>query len=160
MRDKARPRGRATAGVDPAALRRQVTSPNGTTQAALDVLMSAPGLRDGTSAPAESGRAVKLPLATDPPLLDFVRRLTERHEGRRPAPWSVEDAPIDYIEAARRGIVGVELVVTALEGKAKLSQNRSSADRDGVRRGLAHGTERDREVGARMNADEGAPDPS
>jgi transcriptional regulator len=72
-------------------------------------------------------------------LLDIVRRLTDRHESTQVQPWSIDDAPADYIDAQLRAIVGVEMVVTSVEGKAKLSQNRSDSDREGVRRGLAAG---------------------
>ncbi|MGA0264201.1 MAG: FMN-binding negative transcriptional regulator [Ilumatobacteraceae bacterium] len=72
-------------------------------------------------------------------LLDIVRRLTDRHESAQVQPWSVDDAPADYIDAQLRAIVGVEMVVTSVEGKAKLSQNRSDSDREGVRRGLTAG---------------------
>jgi transcriptional regulator len=72
-------------------------------------------------------------------LLDIVRRLTDRHESAQAQPWSVDDAPADYIDAQLRAIVAVEMVVTSVEGKAKLSQNRSDSDREGVRRGLAAG---------------------
>ena len=58
----------------------------------------------------------------------FVRELTERHEAGRPAPWSVDDAPADFVQALLRGIVGFEIAVTRLEGKRKLSQNRPEAD--------------------------------
>ena len=72
-------------------------------------------------------------------LLDIVRRLTDRHESTQVQPWSIDDAPADYIDAQLRAIVGVEMVVTSVEGKAKLSQNRSDSDREGVRRGLTAG---------------------
>jgi len=67
----------------------------------------------------------------------LVTRLTERHESPRDEPWAVSDAPDDYIDKNLRPIVGVELVVTSVEAKAKLSQNRSNADRSGVAAGLA-----------------------
>ncbi|WP_101930875.1 FMN-binding negative transcriptional regulator [Mycobacterium intracellulare] len=57
-----------------------------------------------------------------------VRDLTERHEARRPQPWSVDDAPPQFIEGLLRAIVGVELVITRIEAKFKLSQNRPAAD--------------------------------
>jgi transcriptional regulator len=63
-------------------------------------------------------------------------RLTQRHEGAREAPWSMADAPADYIAQLARAIVGVELTITRLEGKWKMSQNRPGADIDGVVRGL------------------------
>ncbi len=66
----------------------------------------------------------------------LVRRLTDRHEGARPEPWSVDDAPGAYIAGQLRAIVGVEVRITRVEGKFKLSQNRSRADVDGVIAGL------------------------
>jgi transcriptional regulator len=73
----------------------------------------------------------------DPVWLEaLVRRLTARHEADRPQPWSVDDAPRDYTEGQLRAIVGVELRITRVEAKAKLGQNRSSADIDGVIGGL------------------------
>ena len=76
----------------------------------------------------------------DPVWLEaLVRRLTTRHEAPRPQPWSVDDAPRDYTEGQLRAIVGVELRITRVEAKAKLGQNRSSADIDGVIDGLREG---------------------
>lgn len=66
----------------------------------------------------------------------FVTRLTERHEGGRAVPWHVSDAPPDYIDAMLEAIVGIEIEVTRVEGKFKLSQNRSAEDRTGVVLGL------------------------
>jgi transcriptional regulator len=66
----------------------------------------------------------------------FVTRLTAVHEGGRAMPWHVSDAPADFIEATQRAIVGIEIEVTRLEGKFKLSQNRSAQDRTGVVLGL------------------------
>ena len=65
-----------------------------------------------------------------------VEELTDEHEHSREEPWHVSDAPSTYIEGQLRGIVGVELLVTKVEGKMKLSQNRSRADREGVVAGL------------------------
>jgi transcriptional regulator len=69
-------------------------------------------------------------------LLELVRRLTDRHEGERGAPWAVSDAPADFIQSQLRAIVGLRLEITALTGKWKMSQNRSPADRAGVVAGL------------------------
>jgi transcriptional regulator len=69
-------------------------------------------------------------------VLDIVTRLTERHESQRDQPWAVTDAPANYVRGQLRAIVGVEFVVESVEGKAKLSQNRSDADREGVIEGL------------------------
>ncbi len=67
----------------------------------------------------------------------LVRRLTARHEAARAEQWSVDDAPPDYFAGQLRAIVGVELLIDRIEAKAKLSQNRSAADIDGVIAGLA-----------------------
>lgn len=69
-------------------------------------------------------------------VLDVVTRLTERHEAGRETPWAVTDAPPQYVRGQLRAVVGIELVVESVEGKAKLSQNRSAADRAGVVAGL------------------------
>jgi transcriptional regulator len=66
-----------------------------------------------------------------------IDALTRVHEGKRPAPWAVSDAPEPFIAAQMRGIVGIEIPITRIEGKWKVSQNRPEADRAGVRDGLA-----------------------
>ncbi|WP_188778617.1 FMN-binding negative transcriptional regulator [Marmoricola endophyticus] len=69
-------------------------------------------------------------------LRDAVTGLTDHHEAGRVEPWAVADAPVAFTEGQLRGIVGVEVRVERAEGKAKLSQNRSEADRAGVVGGL------------------------
>lgn len=59
----------------------------------------------------------------------LVERLTRIHEASQPAPWRMSDAPPDYIEAMLRAIVGIEITLTRLVGKFKLSQNRELRDR-------------------------------
>ena|SRR5271165_879703 len=71
-----------------------------------------------------------------PWLRELVTRLTRLHEGGREHPWAVTDAPPDYIDGQLRAIVGVELAITLVEAKQKLSQNRSELDREGVIAGL------------------------
>jgi transcriptional regulator len=66
----------------------------------------------------------------------LVTRLTERHEAGCEHPWQVTDAPEKFIDGQLRAIVGVQLQVTRIEAKTKLSQNRSEADQDGVIAGL------------------------
>jgi transcriptional regulator len=66
----------------------------------------------------------------------FVTRLTERHEAAQARPWQVSDAPADYLDAMLRGIVGLEIALTSLRGKWKMSQNHTPANREGVSRGL------------------------
>jgi transcriptional regulator len=69
-------------------------------------------------------------------LRDLVGRLTDRHELDRPDPWSVDDAPEAYVAGQLKAIRGLVIRLDAVEAKAKLSQNRSLADRDGVVAGL------------------------
>jgi transcriptional regulator len=69
-------------------------------------------------------------------LLGLVTKLTEAHEAGRPRPWAVSDAPGQYIRAHLAGIVGFELPIARLEGKWKMSQNRSTEDRAGAADGL------------------------
>ena len=75
---------------------------------------------------------------------DLVRRLTAKHEAYRDHPWSVDDAPRPFIEGQLRAIVGVELEITRIEAKAKLSQNRPAADVAGVIAGLRERGDADR----------------
>lgn len=63
--------------------------------------------------------------------------LTRQHEGIRPEPWSMADAPADYIAAQLQAIVGIEIPIARIEGKWKLSQNRTADDRQGVITGLS-----------------------
>ncbi|MDQ0770150.1 transcriptional regulator [Pseudarthrobacter defluvii] len=69
-------------------------------------------------------------------LARHVRQLTGLHESGREQPWAVDDAPEKFIAGQLRAIVGVELVVTRIDAKEKLSQNRSAADAEGVADGL------------------------
>jgi transcriptional regulator len=97
----------------------------------------------------------------DPQFIErVVRDLTDRHEARRvdtnsaPPAWSVDDAPSEYIDRQLRAVVGIELTITAIEAKRKLSQNRSDADRRGVADGLGRSaTPGDRSVAASMDLD-------
>ena len=72
-----------------------------------------------------------------------VRRLADHHERHRAEPWSVDDAPEPYIAGQLRAIVGVEILIDRVEGKWKLSQNRSDADIAGTIEGLEATGERD-----------------
>lgn len=69
-------------------------------------------------------------------LARHVRQLTAVHESGRGKPWSVDDAPDGFIAGQLRAIVGVELLITRIEAKEKLSQNRPAADAEGVVAGL------------------------
>jgi transcriptional regulator len=73
----------------------------------------------------------------DPALVaETVRALTDQHEHGRTAPWSVDDAPTDYLESLYKTIVRIEIAVDRIEGKRKLSQNRPGEDILGVLQGL------------------------
>jgi transcriptional regulator len=83
----------------------------------------------------------------------LVTRLTDLHEGFSAVPWKVTDAPDAFIDQMLKGIVGVELALTRVEGKWKLSQNRPASDQAGTVAGLdARGDADSREVAAAMNA--------
>jgi transcriptional regulator len=77
-------------------------------------------------------------------LRGHVTTLTDHHEHDRARPWHVTDAPERFVDSQLQGIVGVEIRVEQVDAKAKLSQNRSSADRHGVIEGLG----RERAAGA------------
>jgi transcriptional regulator len=67
----------------------------------------------------------------------MVERLTNRHEQARANPWAVSDAPADYIDAMLKAIVGIEIPLERLEGKWKVSQNRSEQHQARMAAGLA-----------------------
>jgi transcriptional regulator len=111
--------------------------------------------RDGYVSPswyvtkAETGRVVptwnyeavhaygRLEIIQEPALLlPIVTSLTRRHEDDRAHPWQVSDAPSEYISSQLKGIVGVVLHISRLEGKRKLSQNKTNEDQLGVISGL------------------------
>jgi len=84
-------------------------------------------------------------------LRDLVRRLTERHEAREPAPpWRMDDLPEAYVAAMLNGIIGIELAVSRLEGKFKLSQNRPAADRPRIIAALERRDDADSQAVARL----------
>jgi transcriptional regulator len=70
-------------------------------------------------------------------LLEVVTRLTNLHERPRAEPWAIADAPEPFIRSQLRGIVGLRMPITRLDGKRKMSQNRNEVDRSGVAAGLA-----------------------
>ena len=65
----------------------------------------------------------------EPYVRGLVARLTRTHEAAEPKPWKMGDAPPDYINAMLKSIVGLEVDITRLVGKFKLSQNREVRDR-------------------------------
>ncbi len=80
-------------------------------------------------------------------LRGLLGRLIKRFEASQPAPWTMGDAPQEYIDAMLSQIVGIEIVITRLEGKWKMSQNRPQADQAGVVEGLGQSADpADREV--------------
>lgn len=69
-------------------------------------------------------------------LAEQVSELTDTHEVLRPAPWAVTDAPEAFVQVQLRAIVGLEIEISEISGKWKVSQNRPVADRVGVAEGL------------------------
>lgn len=80
----------------------------------------------------------------------LVRRLTAHHEAGSEHPWSVDDAPADYVQQMLRAIVGIQIPITRLVGKFKLGQNRSVADQQGVATALSQGPAAAQAVAALM----------
>jgi len=70
-------------------------------------------------------------------LLKIVADLTAHFEGQRTEPWSIHDAPPEYIDKLLNAITGIEIPIERLEGKSKVSQNRPAADRLSVIEALA-----------------------
>lgn len=91
-------------------------------------------------------------MVDDPARLDaMVRQLVEQYESGRAKPWTTDGLPPDYMKGMLRGIVGIEIEITRLEGKLKLSQNRNAADRKAVIAALNDGTSaEDRALAAYM----------
>ena len=87
-------------------------------------------------------------------LASQVRALTESFETGRDPQWRVDDAPEHFIELQLKAIVGLEIDVVSIEGKAKLSQNRPDIDHDQVRDNFAQGTLAERSVAERMSLGE------
>ncbi len=69
-------------------------------------------------------------------LLQQITAITDMQEASRAEPWSVNDAPSDFLAGQIKGIVGIEIEITRIEGKWKVSQNKPEADRRGVAEGL------------------------
>jgi transcriptional regulator len=79
----------------------------------------------------------RLTIRDDPDwLLQQITTMTDMHEAPRPEPWNVNDAPAPFVAAQLKGIVGIEIEITGIEGKWRVSQNRAEADRLGVSAGL------------------------
>jgi transcriptional regulator len=85
-----------------------------------------------------------------PWLRNLVERLTNRFEATRGEPWHVTDAPESFIAAQLKAIVGIEIPVSRLLGKWKMSQNRTAADRSGVVQGLRATDDHEAAVIARL----------
>ena len=69
-------------------------------------------------------------------LLTHLKSLTMQHETAFARPWRVTDAPQDYIKSQMRGIVGIEIPARRMEGKWKVSQNKSESTKRSIERGL------------------------
>jgi len=72
-------------------------------------------------------------------LKHHLHQLTDQHESEMAVPWSVDDAPTDFIDRMMQAIVGVEIKIETLTGKLKASQNQPEKNRVGVKAGLEVG---------------------
>ena len=78
--------------------------------------------------------------------LGNVRALVDRNESGRDEPWSVDDAPPDYIDVQAKAVVGLEMTIERIDAKMKLTQNRSVEDFEGTLAALSNGSARDQAV--------------
>jgi transcriptional regulator len=85
-----------------------------------------------------------------------IAALTAANEGARAEPWAVSDAPEAFVASQMKGIVGIEIPISRIEGKWKVSQNRPAADREGVVAGLREAGEADANAMADLVARLGA----
>ncbi|HZP88723.1 MAG TPA: FMN-binding negative transcriptional regulator [Burkholderiales bacterium] len=86
-------------------------------------------------------------------LAPLVRRMTSHYEQSREQPWAMA-LPEDYFQSMLRNIVGVEITITALTGKFKLSQNRSAADRSAVIEAFEKGNATEQALATLMRIDD------
>ena len=80
----------------------------------------------------------------------FLARLSDRHEARNPLAWQMQELPEAYVETMLKGIIGLDIAVTRLEGKYKLSQNRPAVDRPRIIVALEHRGDGDARAVARL----------
>jgi transcriptional regulator len=93
----------------------------------------------------------RLTIHDDPEwLLRQVRLVTEQFEAGRSPQWHLDDASSEYVDRQVKAIIGIEIDVGAIQGKAKLSQNRPAVDHDSVRDNFNQGTPAERNVAERM----------
>lgn len=98
-----------------------------------------------------------LEIVDDPgAVLAIVSQLTNQHEEKRSTPWAVSDAPPDYVQAQVKGIIGFRLSITRIEGKWKMSQNRTPTDRQGVIDGLTRNNGHDEQQVLKVMQDRAA----
>jgi transcriptional regulator len=86
-----------------------------------------------------------------------IAALTAANEAKRREPWAVSDAPETFIASQIKGIVGIEIPIASIEGKWKVSQNRSAADREGVIAGLRESGDEGAVAMADLIANSGSP---
>lgn len=70
--------------------------------------------------------------------LAMLNRLTDRFEANQAQPWSISDAPTEYIDRMLSAIVGFEIAISSIEGKWKVSQNQTPENKQGIIQGLAN----------------------
>ena len=73
--------------------------------------------------------------------LDMINRLTDQHEAGESSPWSVADAPENYIQKMLAAIVGIEIEILSMTGQWKLSQNQPEKNQLGIISGLSQSTD-------------------
>ena len=92
------------------------------------------------------------PVTSTDDFRELLAVLTSRFETGRDEPWSIDDAPYDFIDAQMRAIQGFSLRVDDIQGVAKHSQNRPESDRVSVRTAFADGTSEQVQIAGRMTS--------
>ena len=92
-----------------------------------------------------------MPITSTEDFRNLLAALTSRFETERDEPWSLDDAPSDFIHTQMKAICGFMMQITDVTGVAKRSQNRPKPDQVAVRRSFSRGTEAERQIAEWMD---------
>ncbi|MFM7307442.1 MAG: FMN-binding negative transcriptional regulator [Actinomycetota bacterium] len=111
--------------------------------------------KDGKVVPTLNYISVQLrghltPVTDSEDFRDLLATLTSQYEANRDEPWSISDAPFEFIQTQMRAIRGFSMRIDDIQGVAKHSQNRNESDQHAVRSSFMNGTEDERHIAQRM----------
>ena len=90
------------------------------------------------------------PMTSTEAFRKLLATLTSRFEAGRDEPWSINDAPSDFIDTQMKAIRGFSMRIDEIQGVAKHNQNRTEPDRLSVRASFSIGTGDERQIAERM----------